>query len=105
MKQLLYQKAITDVEEMECECTKQACQFESTHAVTDEEAILTAKYRVCSSNIVFSLYYEGCSLRDVRWSLKQEVAVRFTNNVHIPSKYSPPLCTHGSSRLNKYSAF
>ena len=36
-------------------------------------------------------------------STKQETAVRFTYNIHIPSKFSPPLCTHRSSRLRQDS--
>ena len=40
---------------------------------------------------------------DVRRSIKQEVAVRFTCNIHIPSKYSPLLYTHSSSCLRQDS--
>lgn len=54
---------------------------------------------LCTRPPLFWLHsYEGCSLSDVRRSVKQEVAaaVRFTYNFHIPSKYSLPLRTHNS---------
>ena len=36
-------------------------------------------------------------------SIKREVAVRFTCDIYIPSKYSPPLRTRSSSRLHQDS--
>ena len=50
-----------------------------------------------------ALTYEGCSFSDVLRSIKQEVAVRFTYNIHIPSKYSLSLRTHSSNRLRQDS--
>ena len=47
--------------------------------------------------------YEGCSLTDVNRSTKQEVVIRFTHKIHIPSEYSPLLCTHSSGRLRQDS--
>ena len=36
-------------------------------------------------------------------SAKQEVAVRFSNSIHIPPKCSPPNRTHSLSRLRQSS--
>ena len=49
------------------------------------------------------LHYEGCSFSDICRSVKQEVALWFTCNIHIPSKYSPLLCTHSSCHLRQDS--
>ena len=50
----------------------------------------------CSEGVNES--YEGCSFSDVRRSIEQEAAVRFTYNIYIPSNYSPPLRIHSFSR-------
>ena len=45
--------------------------------------------------------YNGCSLGDVHRSIKQEVVVQFTYNMHLPSKHSIPFHTHSSSCLRQ----
>ena len=46
---------------------------------------------------------EGCSFSDVRRSVKEEVVVQYTYNIHMPTKYSPSLRTHSPSCLRQGS--
>ena len=49
--------------------------------------------------------FEGCSFSDVCKSEKQEVAVRVTYNIHIPSNHLPPFRTVSvvSAQIQRYS--